>query len=141
MQHRRLGERGTASRSPASTTSTCGSAASPRYTNLFGGLLGTTFNYVFETQLTNLQNGDRFYYLARTPGMNLRTQLEGNSFAELVMRNTTAHTLKADPFATADCKFELGNLVTAQGSAGKPITRHGSVHDDPTQRVRRERSC
>ena len=49
-------------------------------TNLFGGLLGTTFNYVFENQLTNLQNGDRFYYLARTPGMNLRTQLEGNSF-------------------------------------------------------------
>ena len=39
---------------------------------------------MFENQLTNLQNGDRFYYLARTPGMNLRTQLEGNSFAELV---------------------------------------------------------
>ena len=78
-------------------------------TNPFGGLLGTTFNYVFETQLTNLQNGDRFYYLGRTPGMNLRAQLEGNSFAELVMRNTTAHTLKADAFATADCKFEFGN--------------------------------
>ena len=79
-------------------------------TNLFGGLLGSTFNYVFENQLTNLQNGDRLYYLARTPGMNLRAQLEGNSFAELVMRNTPAHTLKADPFATADCKFEIGNL-------------------------------
>ena len=81
------------------------------HTNLFGGLLGSTFNYVFENQLTNLQNGDRFYYLARTPGMNLRAQLEGNSFSELVMRNTNAHTLKADPFATADCKFELGNLA------------------------------
>ena len=80
-------------------------------TNLFGGLLGSTFNYVFENQLTNLQNGDRFYYLARTPGMNLRAQLEGNSFAELVMRNTPAHTLKADPFATADCKFELDNIT------------------------------
>jgi Ca2+-binding RTX toxin-like protein len=91
-------------------------------TNLFGGLLGTTFNYVFENQMTNLQNGDRFYYLARTPGMNLRAQLEGNSFAELVMRNTNAHTLKADPFATADCKFELGNLTF--GGAG-------SVNDDP----------
>jgi hypothetical protein len=78
-------------------------------TNPFGGLLGTTFNYVFEKQLTDLQNGDRFYYLARTPGMNLRAQLEGNSFAELVMRNTDARTLKADPFATADCKFELGS--------------------------------
>ena len=74
-------------------------------TNVFGGLLGSTFNYVFENQLTNLQNGDRFYYLARTPGMNLRSQLEGNSFSELVMRNTDAYALKADPFATADCKF------------------------------------
>ena len=61
-------------------------------TSPFGGLLGTTFNYVFETQLTDLQNGDRLYYLARTPGMNLRTQLEGNSFAELMMRNTDGRT-------------------------------------------------
>ena len=59
--------------------------------NLFGGLLGSTFNYVFENQLTNLQNGDRFYYLARTQDMNLRAQLEGNSFADLVMRNTNVN--------------------------------------------------
>ncbi|MEV6494919.1 peroxidase family protein, partial [Actinoplanes sp. NPDC051633] len=90
-------------------------------TSPFGGLLGDTFNYVFENQLTNLQNGDRLYYLARTPGMNLRTQLEGNSFAELIMRNTSAHTLKADSFATADCKFELAHL----GGTGN------SVADDP----------
>ncbi len=82
-------------------------------TNLFGGLLGSTFNYVFENQLTDLQNGDRLYYLARTPGMNLRTQLEGNSFAELVMRNTNAHSLKADAFGTADRKFCLTNLGTS----------------------------
>jgi hypothetical protein len=103
-------------------------------TNLFGGLLGSTFNYVFENQLTNLQNGDRLYYLARTPGMNLRAQLEGNSFSELVMRNTPAHTLKADPFATADCKFELDNITwpaTTVGTSGKLITGTGSVQDDP----------
>ena len=29
----------------------------------FGGLLGSTFNFVFETQMESLQNGDRFYYL------------------------------------------------------------------------------
>ena len=97
--------------------------------NLFGGLLGTTFNYVFENQLTNLQNGDRFYYLARTQDMNLRAQLEGNSFAELVMRNTNV-TLKADAFATADCKFELGRL-TFPASVGSFITGPGSVNDDP----------
>jgi hypothetical protein len=98
-------------------------------TTPFGGLLGTTFNYVFENQLTDLQNGDRLYYLARTPGMNLRTQLEGNSFAELMMRNTNVNTLKADAFATADCKFQLGKL------AGTPagFTQFGNtVADDPT---------
>ena len=106
-------------------------------TNLFGGLLGTTFNYVFELQLTQLQDDDRLYYLNRTPGMNLRTQLEGNSFAELVMRNTTATSLKADAFATADCKFQLG-LITFPASAGTNIagghniTGLGSVNDVPT---------
>lgn len=54
----------------------------------FGGLLGSTFNFVFEVQLENLQNGDRFYYLSRTQGMNLLNELEANSFAALVMRNT-----------------------------------------------------
>ena len=32
----------------------------------FGGMLGSTFNFVFETQMEKLQNGDRFYYLQRT---------------------------------------------------------------------------
>jgi Ca2+-binding RTX toxin-like protein len=90
--------------------------------NLFGGLLGSTFNYVFEQQLTDLQDGDRLYYLSRTSGLNLRTALEGNSFAELVMRNTTAHSLKADVFSVADCEFDLANL---QGTGN-------TVADDPT---------
>ena len=102
-------------------------------TNPFGGLLGTTFNYVFETQLTNLQNGDRFYYLGRTPGMNLRAQLEGNSFAELVMRNTTAHTLKADAFATADCKFQFGNVPgIASPATGTSIPNDPKTECDET---------
>ncbi len=46
------------------------------------------------------------------------------------MRNTDGtHTLKADVFATADCKFQLANL------AGTPagFTAFGnSVADDPT---------
>lgn len=101
-------------------------------TNLFGGLLGSTFNYVFQTQLEKLQDGDRLYYLARTPGLNLRAQLEGNSFSEMISRNTggSTHSLKADAFATADCKFELGHL-TSPAPAGSAITGAGSVADDP----------
>ncbi|HEY0475286.1 MAG TPA: peroxidase family protein [Kribbella sp.] len=89
--------------------------------NLFGGLLGSTFNYVFERQLTDLQDGDRLYYLSRTSGLNLRTALEGNSFSELIMRNTDAHSLKSDVFSTADCEFQLANL---QGTGN-------TVADDP----------
>jgi len=61
--------------------------------------------------------------------MNLRTQLEGNSFAELMMRNTNVNTLKADAFATADCKFQMGMLAgTPQG-----FTDFGNtVADDPS---------
>ncbi|WP_433791873.1 peroxidase family protein [Actinoplanes sp. CA-252034] len=95
-------------------------------TEPFGGLLGSTFDYVFETQLTALQNGDRLYYLARTPGMNLRGQLEGNTFAELISRNTTAGGLRADVFATADCKFDMATLDGTEAGYG----RHGNLVDD-----------
>jgi hypothetical protein len=54
----------------------------------FGGMLGPTFNYVFENQMENLQNGDRFYYLSRTQGLNMLNELEANSFAALAMRNS-----------------------------------------------------
>ena len=66
----------------------------------FGGLLGSTFNFVFETQMEALQNGDRFYYLARIAGLNFLTEMENNSFAKLVMLNTNATHLPADIFST-----------------------------------------
>ncbi|WP_261620494.1 peroxidase family protein [Pseudarthrobacter equi] len=87
------------------------------YQNLFGGLLGSTFNYIFERQMTDLQDGDRMYYLSRTSGLNLRTQLEGNSLAELIMRNTDAAALKADVFGVADCEFEIGRISASTGNS------------------------
>ena len=99
-------------------------------TNVGGGLLGSTFNYVFQTSMENLQDGDRLYYLARTAGLNLQGQLEGNSFAELIMRNTDgANTLKADSFATADCKFQLADL---DGTVAGFAAFGSTVADDPT---------
>ena len=44
----------------------------------FGGLLGSTFNFVFENQMERLQDGDRFYYLERTAGLNFLTELEAS---------------------------------------------------------------
>ena len=49
--------------------------------------------------------------------MNLRTQLEGNSFSEMIQRNTDGtNTLKADVFATADCKFQVANIKPYSGA-------------------------
>jgi Ca2+-binding RTX toxin-like protein len=66
----------------------------------FGGMLGSTFNFVFENQLEKLQDGDRFYYLERTAGLNFNAELEGNSFAKLVMANTSATHLPGLIFTT-----------------------------------------
>jgi Ca2+-binding RTX toxin-like protein len=90
----------------------------------FGGMLGNTFNFVFETQMENLQNGDRFYYLSRTQGMNLLNELEANTFSALVQRNTdlgdegSSH-LNGSLFGRADHILELNQ--------GK------QVGDDPVQ--------
>jgi beta-lactam-binding protein with PASTA domain/Ca2+-binding RTX toxin-like protein len=78
---------------------------------VFGGLLGSTFNFVFEKQLENLQDGDRFYYLQRTDGLDLRIQLEGNSFAELLRRNTDFSGGMDIIFNTADFTFNAADLT------------------------------
>jgi len=78
---------------------------------VFGGLLGSTFNFVFETQLEQLQDGDRFYYLQRTDGLNFRDQLEGNSFAEMIRRNTDLQGGMDVIFMTADLIFNAGDLT------------------------------
>jgi Ca2+-binding RTX toxin-like protein len=73
----------------------------------FGGFLGSTFNFVFETQLEHLQDGDRFYYLERTAGLNFLSELENNSFAGMIMRNTNATHLPADVFSTPTWILEV----------------------------------
>ena len=52
----------------------------------FGGMLGSTFNFVFEVQLEKLQDGDRFYYLQRLDGLHLLSEMENNTFAKLIMQ-------------------------------------------------------
>ena len=81
----------------------------------FGGLLGSTFNFVFETQMEKLQDGDRFYYLERTQGMNFLTELENNSFAKLIMANTNAAHLPGDVFSTPAFILEVNPAVQFTG--------------------------
>lgn len=87
-----------------------------RAQNEFGGMLGSTFNFVFETQMEMLQDGDRFYYLSRVQGLNLLNELEANSFSALVMRNSdlgeaNSSHLPANLFQTPDHIFEVNTLL------------------------------
>lgn len=94
----------------------------------FGGMLGSTFNFVFEVQMEKLQDGDRFYYLSRTQGLDLLGALEANSFASLVMANTdlgrpgSSH-LPGDLFASVDHILELNQAlqIGADPVWGNPI--------------------
>jgi hypothetical protein len=79
----------------------------------FGGLLGSTFNYVFENQMEKLQNGDRFYYLERTAALNFLTELENNSFAKLIMANTDATHLPGDVFSTPAFILEVDQACSS----------------------------
>ncbi|MCU1635179.1 MAG: heme peroxidase, partial [Cryobacterium sp.] len=102
----------------------------------FGGMLGTTFNYVFEYQMEALQNGDRFYYLTRTQGTNFLNQLEPNSFADLVMRNTAlgdkyATHLSGQLFVTPDLFLEQ-DVGIAQTDYNPDEDGRTRASEDPT---------
>ena len=95
----------------------------------FGGMLGSTFTFVFRLQMENLQAGDRFYYLARTQGMNLLTELENNSLSKMVQRATdlgeTMFAMPGDIFATPAFSFYVDPAKQAALGSVEP------VQDDP----------
>jgi Ca2+-binding RTX toxin-like protein len=98
----------------------------------FGGMLGSTFNFVFETQMERLQNGDRFYYLQRLDGLHLFSEMEGNSFAALIMRNTDATHLPSDVFSTPGLILEVDRTRQYNPGLGEVdgVSGNGLV-DDP----------
>ncbi|WP_246529106.1 peroxidase family protein [Microvirga zambiensis] len=95
----------------------------------FGGMLGSTFSFVFELQLENLQNGDRFYYLSRVQGLNLLNELENNSFAKMVLNNTdlgeTGYAVPGDIFSVPDHVLYVDHNMQVRFGHADP------VHDDP----------
>ena len=105
----------------------------------FGGMLGSTFGFIFEVQLESLQNGDRFYYLSRTAGLNFGTELENNSFADLIMLNTDATHLPGDVFGAPGLILEVdqNRQYTGLGDDGKDDPTGGTallplvIRDDP----------
>ncbi len=103
----------------------------------FGGLLGSTFNFVFETQMESLQDSDRFYYLNRLAGTHFLTELEGNSFAQMVMNNTNLGEdgmhLPGDIFSVPNFILEVDQtkqvtgIVTGIGLEGREDPTGGSI--------------
>ncbi|MDB5798726.1 MAG: heme peroxidase [Paucimonas sp.] len=93
----------------------------------FGGMLGSTFNFVFETQLEDLQNGDRFYYLARTAGLHFGTELENNSFAKLVMLNTDVTHLNNVIFQTPSYTLEVDQSHQYNAGLGHADPTHANL--------------
>ncbi|MGA8048102.1 MAG: cell wall-binding repeat-containing protein, partial [Dermatophilaceae bacterium] len=79
--------------------------------NPFGGMLGSSFNFVFEEQLEALQFGDRFYYLFRNQGNQLFAALEASSFSALIERTTDASNLPANIFAVQDPVIRLDGIT------------------------------
>ena len=73
----------------------------------FGGMLGSTFNFVFEVQLEKLQDGDRFYYLQRLDGLHLLSEMENNTFAKMISLNADAGHLPSDVFSTPGLILEV----------------------------------
>ena len=86
----------------------------------FGGMLGSTFNFVFEMQMEKLQNGDRFYYLQRLDGLHLFGEMENNSFAAMIMRNTDATHLPSDVFSTPGLILEVDQTRQFNSDTGVP---------------------
>jgi hypothetical protein len=72
-----------------------------------GGLLGSTFNFVFEVQLEQLQDGDRFYYLQRLDGLHFLAEMENNTFAKVIGLNSNADHLPSDVFSTPGLILEV----------------------------------
>jgi len=94
----------------------------------FGGMLGSTFNFVFELQMERLQSGDRFYYLQRLDGLHLFGEMENNSFAAMIMRNTDAGHLPSDVFSTPGLILEV-----TQSRQFNDLDGDGDLEsDDPT---------
>ncbi|MEI6362747.1 MAG: peroxidase family protein [Actinomycetes bacterium] len=89
------------------------------------GMLGSTFAYIFRTQIENLQDGDRFYYIPRLAGTHLLVEIENNTLADMFVRNTPATGLPADMFSAPAVLVDLNS--PANFPAGVSTLGDGTV--------------
>lgn len=91
---------------------------------LFDGPLGTTFSYVILDFAQRQQDGDRFYYLYRTPmGTHLGDEIIRNQFTNLVMENAGLTHLNGEIFIWPNATFEL------DGTTLTDVDADGNIND------------
>ena len=103
--------------------------------NLFGGMLGSTFEYIFRTQMEALQDADRLYYLPRIEGMDYEEALQDSSLAQLIRANTNSELhLPGNVFLTPEYTIEASDyFVKATGN--DKADAQGFKLDDAGQRI------
>ena len=101
--------------------------------SLFGGQLGSTFEYVFRTQMEALQDGDRLYYLPRIEGTDYEATLQDNSLAQLIEANTGIKHLPGNIFLTPEYTIEAKDyFVTNPDGTLKLDASQSPIIKDPT---------
>jgi Ca2+-binding RTX toxin-like protein len=88
--------------------------------SLFGGVLGSTFEYVFRTQMEALQDADRLYYLPRIEGTDYEESLQDSSLAQLIKANTDIAHPAGNIFQTPEYNIEASTYY-AKDLAGNFI--------------------
>ena len=101
--------------------------------NLNGGLLGSTFDFIFQTQMETIQDGDRLYYLPRIEGTHFGSEIEANTFAEMIMNNTGAKHLPAVIFMTPEYTVEAGDYFLKNPDGSFQLDDNGHrIATDPS---------
>ena len=96
----------------------------------FGGFLGSTFNFVFEEQTREAAGRRPLLLPGADRRLNFLTELENNSFAKLIMANTSATHLPGDVFSTPGFFLEIDQ--TRQFNEGLTLPGpDGVLGDDP----------
>ena len=94
--------------------------------NLFGGVLGSTFEYIFRTQMEALQDADRMYYLPRIEGMDYEESLQDSSLAQLIRANTDIKHLPGNIFRTPEYTVEASTYYVKDPAGNVILDANGN---------------
>jgi Ca2+-binding RTX toxin-like protein len=93
-----------------------------------GGVLGETFDTIFVTQIENLMDGDRFYYLQRLVNLQFGNEIQNEQFKDLVERTTGVTNMNGNVFAYADQYYDEGRAAKVATADLSDPTKLGNLY-------------